>query len=251
MSTVAPVELPHEGVRMHPLLVSIVLHLFPGVIVFSAYLALLPAVRALGLPSNVALLVAFLGIGAPLLLGMVIRAGRGRHAGLFGAVTYRERGSSKGWVGLVAVLSLWLLAVSSVVAPLEQSLQLGGFFAWVPADLRLADLLAAHRGALTIVFVLSAVANIVVPVAEETYFRGYLLARIPLSPRSAVIANTVLFSLYHIWLPWQFVSRVIGLLPMVAAVERRRSVAIGIAVHVIVNSTGTLALLAMLPSAVD
>lgn len=251
MSTLAAVALPHEDVRAHPLLVSIVLHLFPGVVVFGAYLALTPAARTLGLPSNVALLVAFLAIGAPLLLGLVIRAGRGQSAGLFAAVAYRERATWKASASLVAVLSLWLVAVSSLVAPLEQSFQLAGMFAWVPADLRLADLLAAHRGALAILFVLSAVANVVVPIAEEMYFRGYLLPRIPLSPRSAVVVNTVLFSLYHIWLPWQLVSRVIGLLPMVAAVQRRRSVAIGMAVHVIVNSTGTLALLAMLPGAAD
>ena len=249
MSATASVVRSHEAVHPHPLLVSIVLHLFPGVVVFGAYLALLPAARALRMPSNVALLVAFLVIGAPLLIGLVLRAGGVGRGGRFSAVAYRAPLTWRGSAGLVAVLSLWLIAVSSVAAPLEQSLQLRGLFAWVPSEYRLDDLLTAHRGALAVTFVLSGVANVVVPIAEESYFRGYLLPRIPLPDRWAVVTNTVLFSLYHLWLPWQLVSRIVGLLPMVAAVRSRRSVAIGMAVHVIANSTGTIALLAMLLAA--
>lgn len=245
MSAVAGIAVHEADVRPHPLLVSSFLHLAPGAAVLGAYLALLPGVRAAGLPSNVALLVAFLAIGAPLLVGLLARAARGP-GGRFPAVRYRERLAWPRSAWLVAGLSLWLLVVSSVLGPLEQTLQFEGMFSWVPADLRLDDLATAGPTGLAVVTALSLVANVVVPAAEELYFRGYLLPRLPLGGRAAVLVNTLLFSLYHFWLPWQFASRVVGLLPMVASVRRSRSVAIGIVVHVIVNSTGTLALFAML-----
>jgi hypothetical protein len=86
--------------------------------------------------------------------------------------------------------------------------------------------------------------GIVGPVVEELYFRGHLLPRIDRLGRWAPVLNAVLFSVYHFWTPWQNLGRILGLLPWVYAVWWTRSVYLSIIVHVAVNMTSVLLLLA-------
>jgi hypothetical protein len=58
------------------------------------------------------------------------------------------------------------------------------------------------------------------------------------------VLNAALFSLYHFWTPWQNLARIIGLLPWIYTVWRKRSVRLSIAVHISVNSIFLLLLLA-------
>jgi membrane protease YdiL (CAAX protease family) len=83
-------------------------------------------------------------------------------------------------------------------------------------------------------------------VVEELYFRGYLLPRLARYGWWAPAINTVLFSLYHFFTPWQNLTRILALLPMVYAVWGRRDIRIGLGAHVMLNlasSAGTVALL--------
>lgn len=89
---------------------------------------------------------------------------------------------------------------------------------------------------------LSAVLNIVVPIIEELYFRSFLLPRLPTSPRWAPLWSAILFSLYHFWLPWDVLGRIIALLPIVYAVQWKRNVYVSILVHCLLNSIGTIGL---------
>ena len=82
------------------------------------------------------------------------------------------------------------------------------------------------------------------PVVEELYFRGHLLPRIDRFGRAAPVLNAVLFSLYHFWTPWQNVGRILGLLPWIFTVWRKRSVALSMAVHISVNCIFLLLVLA-------
>ena len=78
------------------------------------------------------------------------------------------------------------------------------------------------------------------PVVEELYFRGWLLPRMTGLGRWAPVVNTLLFSVYHFWAPWQFLSRVAAVLPFVCVVNARRNVDLGMLVHVLLNSPGGL-----------
>ena len=62
------------------------------------------------------------------------------------------------------------------------------------------------------------------PVVEELYFRGYLLPRIPLSRGWAPLLNAALFSLYHLFSPWQNLARTAAVVPIAYAVSWKRSV---------------------------
>jgi membrane protease YdiL (CAAX protease family) len=56
--------------------------------------------------------------------------------------------------------------------------------------------------------------------------------------RWAPLVNTTLFSLYHLWAPWQFLSRIAAVAPWVFAVRWRRNVYLGMVTHVLLNIIG-------------
>ena len=69
-----------------------------------------------------------------------------------------------------------------------------------------------------------------------------MLPRIDRLGRAAPVLNIVLFSLYHFWSPWQNLARIVGLLPWIYVVWRKRSVQL---VHVTAN---TIFLLLLVPA---
>jgi CAAX protease family protein len=87
--------------------------------------------------------------------------------------------------------------------------------------------------------------NVVVPWVEELYVRGSLLPRMQRLGPWAPLVNTALFSLYHVWLPWEFFGRLAALLPAVYIVWWNRDIRVSIWVHILLNSTGSVGLLAL------
>jgi uncharacterized protein len=92
---------------------------------------------------------------------------------------------------------------------------------------------------------LSLALNVAVPRVEELYFRGYLLPRMGHCGRWAPLVNTALFSLYHMWLPWEFFSRLAALLPAIYVVWWNRDLGVSVWVHVLLNSVGSIGLLVL------
>ena len=80
--------------------------------------------------------------------------------------------------------------------------------------------------------------SIAAPIVEELYFRGYLLPRIDRFGAWAPLLNLVLFALFHLWTIWLTPVRVVALLPMVYLVWFKRSLYIGIIVHLLLNLVG-------------
>lgn len=79
---------------------------------------------------------------------------------------------------------------------------------------------------------------IIGPIVEELYSRGYLLPRLSYLKAWAPLINTVLFSLYHLFTPWQNPARVLALLPAVYLVRRKRNIYLAIAFHIALNLVG-------------
>ena len=83
------------------------------------------------------------------------------------------------------------------------------------------------------------------PAVEEFYFRGYLLPRIPASAGWAPLINAVLFSLYHFFSPWQNITRIVGLIPLVYTVSWKRNLYLSMFTHVLGNLVGMIGFLAV------
>jgi membrane protease YdiL (CAAX protease family) len=203
-----------------------------------------PSLVRAGYPPQLALTLAILLVIIPVELGYLLHEGR-RLTGTLSIrplIPYRERLSLASYLILVPSLVVWSAVVFVAMAPLDAPIA-RALFSWLPAwsISAFSAMTAAEYSpeAVRIAFVLGLAANgIAGPVVEELYFRGYLLPRIPASRTWSPLINTVLFSLYHFFSPWQFLTRVVAGLPQVYVVSWKRNVYIGVIVHSVLNTIG-------------
>lgn len=78
------------------------------------------------------------------------------------------------------------------------------------------------------------------PVTEELYFRGYLTSRISNRGKYAPVIITVLFSLYHLWLPLQNLFRICIFMPAAYIAWKEKNIYISIVFHCLCNSFSTI-----------
>lgn len=243
---------PHEATspEQHPLWLSVVLHLFPGAALAAFVIAVSPLLETQGIDALFALL---LGIGvviAPLELGYLALYAK-RTTGSWnplGAVSYRER-LPRGRLALLAAgLAAWMLVFITASQLVFDTWIAERFFTWLPDAILQMSIVeggdAIGTGTLIMLLACFFVFNGVVgPVAEELYFRGHLLPRIDRFKTGAPLVNAVLFSLYHLWTPWRWLSIFIGFLPISWLAWRKRSVWLSVTAHIIVNNIFILLLL--------
>jgi uncharacterized protein len=232
--------------EQHSLATTLLLHLLPGSLAVVAYVLLAGPVNTLGFPPLAALLLAIAFVIVPFELGLLLIVGSRRNGttSLEGVVLYRDPVSRQTWLWLVPVLLVAAVVASGLLAAVEPAIQ-AAFFAWLPdwflapVDLAAVSSYSMSSWMITLgaYFTLNAFIG---PAVEELYFRGYLLPRIERFGRWAPLLNTVLFSLYHFWSPWQFLSRIAASAPFVYAVWWKRSVYLGMVVHVLLNLLGVI-----------
>jgi membrane protease YdiL (CAAX protease family) len=73
------------------------------------------------------------------------------------------------------------------------------------------------------------------PVVEELYFRGYLTSKISRFGKWSPVIITVLFSLYHLWLPLQNIFRICVFLPAAYIAWKKKNIYISIVFHCLCN----------------
>ena len=92
------------------------------------------------------------------------------------------------------------------------------------------------KGAVLVAVMISFLSiTLIVPIIEELYFRGFLLARMQRFGVMSVFLNSLLFAIYHFWSPWLILTRFIALTPLFYVVYKRKSIWIGILVHCLSN----------------
>jgi membrane protease YdiL (CAAX protease family) len=233
--------------EQHSLGRSTVLHLLPGAALFAFVLV----AAALGVPAILALLVGIALVVVPIELGYLLYQAR-RETGrwsVWGVVDYREPLPVRKIALWTVPLVAWFIVMLFVsVAALDERIA-DGLFAWYPESVReFASLEGDGTYATWVLVVVFAAAfainGVLGPVVEELYFRGHLLPRIDRFGRGAPVLNAVLFSVYHLWTPWQNIGRILGLLPWIYTVWRKRSVALSMAIHISVNCIFLLLVLA-------
>ncbi len=251
MSTLA-VGLSIKDARIQRLGLSRMLGLYlaPGVIITIVFILIAALTSGLSIPVSLALLLTWLVTGIAILLGILLYEGWRRNGrwSLAGIVLYRERLPMRQYLWLVPALFLWEAISSTLAIPVAEGFRQIAFWWW--PDWLVLSTFAQNLGqyspaVLWAVVILSFAMNIVVPIIEEIYFRGYLLPRLGAFGRWAPLVNVALFSLYHFWLPWEFPTRIVTLLPIVYAVQWKRNMYIGMLAHVLLNTIGSIGLLVM------
>lgn len=233
--------------EQHTLVRSVVLHLLPGAVLF----AFVVGATALGVPGILALLAGIALVIVPIELGYLLYEARSKTGrwSVWAVVDYREPMPAGGIVRWAIPLAAWFIVMLFVSTAVLDKPLADGLFSWYPESIReFASFEGDETYATWIVASVFAVAvlvnGILGPVVEELYFRGHLLPRIDRFGRGAPVLNAVLFSLYHLWTPWQNPGRILGLLPWIYAVWLKRSVRLSIVIHVSVNCIFLLFVLA-------
>ncbi len=217
---------------------SIVLHLVPGALTTAFYFLVAPSVMRLGYPPLMALHLAVLGVLIPFEFGYLLYQSW-RQVGTFtfvGIVLYRERVAWRTYALFVPLLMGWGIACFLLLEPIDAFLA-EELFSWMPGWALPMDPAAQAAGYATSALVTTYVVGMVLigvagPLVEELYFRGYLLPRLSRhGVVGATVINVLLFSLYHFWSPWQNITRIVALPPLVYLVARKRNVYLSIIVH--------------------
>jgi membrane protease YdiL (CAAX protease family) len=229
----------------HSVARTLVLHLLPGVLMVAFYALVAPLVRDLGFPSLMGIYLAILFVLIPFELGYLFYRARTTGSSLGSVVLYREPVPRAQFVALVLGLLAWSAIFYLLVYPPLDLFFIENVFSWLPDAFFLAEDFSRYStAALVTTWVLGFVVNAVAgPAVEEVYFRGYLLPRISRFGAWAPLINTVLFSVYHFFTPWQNVGRILGLLPLVYAAWWKRSIYVSMGAHVLGNASVMLMLL--------
>ena len=241
----------------HSLLFSVVLHLIPGVLILVAYLLMAaPLVQALGYPPYLGWVVAMCMALVPIELGLLLYLGWKKNGklSLRGVVHYTDKPLKTGaLVGYVIALIIVLVIATVLLTPVDTFVY-NHLFSWIPFESAggAGGFLSGYtRSTVIVTLVVSLIfTGVILPAIEELYFRGYLLPRLSRTGRWAPILNMVLFSLYHLWTPWQFITRIGFFLPTVWVTWRKQDLRISLWVHCLSNTiVQLLTLIAILSGA--
>ncbi len=223
-----------EPIEKHSTIQSIILHLFPGILIGCFYFLARQPVLSLGYPSIFALSFAFAFVLVPVELGYLLYQGR-KKTGRFtlqGIVSYRK--TIPWWQYLVWPIMIVPVigAIFKLFAPVDAVLQEKLFF-WIP-DLNYGLDGNYSRTILIVTYSMFLIFCVFfAPLIEKLYFRGYLLPR--MKGRFAILFHSFLFAVVHVFTPWMMITRTLGLLPLVFGVKKK-NIYIGIITHILGNS---------------
>lgn len=224
--------------EQHPLSLSILLHLLPGILIMGGFFLLAPLFARWGLPALWALGSADMLLFLPFVFALLYYQGyqRNDRLSLDGVVLYRQ--PIPLWQYLVLVPIVFLSSALILLFAPVSNLLYERLFSWWLAMYNLSPDWSAYspsNAMATLLFTFLTV-SLIAPIVEEIYFRGYLLPRLSRFGVWAVPLHTILFALFHFWTPWMVVARAIGLIPFTYVAQRKRNIYIGMIAHVLANT---------------
>jgi uncharacterized protein len=145
----------------------------------------------------------------------------------------------------------WAGVVFAILQPIENSILLNSVFKWVPDYLRStgfsAQLATFSKPLIALTCVMNLLMNgIIAPIVEELYFRGYLMSRMERFGKAAPLIVVILFSAYHLFTPWENLTRIVVFLPLHYIAWKQKNLYIGMLTHCACNLAGAIAMLSLL-----
>lgn len=234
MKAILPAE-DISSIEQHSFGKSVLLHLLPGFLIGGCYYALISIIHRFGYPSMMALICATILFLLPVELGWLLYEGKKKngHFSFQGVILYRVPIPTWQYFLWVPVLFLLLGIIFTGMKPVDAFFH-QHIFSWLPT-LESGLQVGYSREALIVTWVMVTIfGSLAGPMVEELYFRGYLLPRMGYAGKWAPLLHSFMFGLYHIWTPWMFLTRALGMLPL-AYMARLRNLYLVIFVHIIVN----------------
>ena len=199
---------------------------------------------AWGFPPTFALAMTFLFIGIPLELGILFCQGK-KQNGVFsleGVVLYRN--AKPYWLYFLIVPLLAYAALISVLIEPVSTFLTDTVFSALP-DWFLDPSAEPEEGLSRVLLVVFLASKLIIdgfanPLVEELYFRGYLLPRIARFKAWAPLLNAGMFSMVHLWQPWNIPLLFLLVLPLYYLVWWRQNIYLSIIVHSLGNVIGAV-----------
>jgi membrane protease YdiL (CAAX protease family) len=238
-------EIPQELQKTSDLsLLKVILLVFIPTTVFTTIYILVGHAQN-AIPSLLLFYVLAMLILFPVELAIVLRASKKE----FGVFSFQSAFENQGKAGWKRTLIIGLLLfgyagiISSTVGPLEKTLTapLAAKLAMVlPAgyDWTNVEAFRQYSGS---ILLLTSVAFLILngfvgPIVEELFFRGYLTSKLSRYGKAAPVIITALFSLYHLWLPFQKLFLFITFFPAAYLAWKEKNIFIAIVFHCICNT---------------
>ena len=221
---------------------SVLFHLYPGIIITACFAVLTPLMLHYRLPSQLSILVIITIVAIPLLVLHISKAKKEEHKDSLTQINgYSNKISTTRLVLYIAGLVVFMFFVWGITQPLNDIIT-KKIFSWLPAWYTVQDFKGYGKNIIMVTLILNLVINgVLAPIVEEYYFRGYLLPRMAAWGKWAFVVNAILFSFYHFWQPYVYLTLLIALLPLSWAVWKTRDLRVGIYTHCALNIIGALA----------
>lgn len=188
----------------------------------------------------------------PIELGVVLHASKRQYGSLSLKSAFANDEKMEWWKVFLYGAFLFAFAglMSATLAPLEGSLfaPVSSYFAQrIPAYFDWQNMEAYKQYSGNILLLTCAayfILNVFVgPIIEELFFRGYLTSRISRYGSFAPLIITVLFSLYHLWLPFGNLFRISIFFPAAWLAWKKKNIYISIVFHCLCNLLSTVSLI--------
>mgnify|MGYP000891460588 CR=1 FL=1 len=222
------------SIDQHSVLKSLFLHLLPGILMGIFYFSFYSLFYKYGFPSIFVLMLAIIFILIPFELGYLIYQCKRKQIKLKKLISYNNK--IKSWEYFVYIPVLFILSgiIFTFMKPLDSFLQTK-LFGWIP-PMNSGLVPGFSKSNLIITYSFVALFGMIIgPIVEEIYFRGYLLPRMKYAGKFGPLLHSFLFALYHVFTPWMFITRTVGMLPLIYVVKKK-NIFISIIVHILINS---------------
>ncbi|MEN2280598.1 CPBP family intramembrane glutamic endopeptidase [Algoriphagus sp. SE2] len=215
-------------------------HFYVGVIITLFYIGFSPMIIHAGFPGISVLLAAEIFILAPLVFAHLKISARKQSVPIQDLILFRQRLSPKSFI---AWSLFGLLACAVVYLPLYP---VGLFlrenwFGWLP-EWYFNPLYGTENIQLIAnTFLIGIVVDgLIGPIAEELFFRGYLLPRMAFLKNWAPLVNGSLFGLYHFWQPHNFLATMAVGIVLSFVAWKTKNVYVAIVIHCTLNILGAV-----------
>jgi len=232
--------------KQHSVLQSIILHLYPGVLITLFFIIVTPHFIKNGLPPQLSMLTAIVVVITPILLIHLQKAKRKEKVKrIWDLIIYNKKLSSKKVILYTLGLVIFAFIVYGTTQPINEIITEKLLY-WLPDWYKVRDFEGYSKNIIIVTLVLNFLLNgLLAPVLEEVYFRGYLMPRMKLSGFLVPLFIAVLFSVYHFWQPQIYLTLLIALLPMTYLTWKTQNLKLAIYTHCGLNLVGGLLSFAM------
>lgn len=221
---------------------SVLFHLYPGIIITACFAVLAPLLLGYHLPPQFSILIIIAIVALPLFAFHLNNAKKEEQKNTITEINgYRHKLSTGKLVLYISGLVIFMFVIWGLTQPLNKIIT-QKVFSWLPDWYTVQDFTGYSKEIIIVTLILNLLVNgIIAPFAEEYYFRGYLLPRMTSWGKGSFLVNAILFSLYHFWQPYIYLTLIIALLPLSWAVWKTKDLRVGIYTHCALNIIGALA----------